>query len=203
MINIQNISAIAVLPLLLLVAACDDGGETRRVQADVGYGVDVGGDREFDRGCQGAEGCNAGELCVADGANADYGNCVAQCSIEDGDVCPVGERCAHVIDAQGERAAACVPGKVASQDTWQRCDSRDACSGNEDCLHLDDVLGARCVPACNPDGSCERPGDACALHWSGPNGDESGCVQSCSADSECDIGWRCEQGASVAGLCVR
>lgn len=200
MITVQNISALAVLPLLILAIGCDDGGDARRVHADVGYGADVGDDG---LGCQGAEGCRAEELCVADGANPSHGRCVAQCSIEDGDVCPVGERCANVIDARGERAAACVPGEVPSQGTWQRCDSRDACGGNEDCLYLDDVLGARCVPSCNPDGSCERAGDECALHWEGSNGAESGCVRSCTTNSECAAGWRCEQGASVAGLCVR
>lgn len=199
MTTIQKISAPAALALLLLVAGCDDGGESRRIQADVGYQADVG----VESGCLGAEDCRAGELCVADGVNENYGSCVAQCSIEDGDVCPVGERCAHVIDAQGERAAACVLGTVTSQDTWAACDSRDACAANEDCLQLDDVLGARCVPSCSPDGSCERPGDACALHWEGEDGPESGCVQRCSSTLDCEPGWRCEQDASVAGLCVR
>lgn len=197
---LHRLTLAGTLASLVFLVACDEGADTRRVQADVGYNADVGAEI----GCHGPEDCAAGELCVASNTGDRVaGECVAQCSIEAGDVCPVGERCAPVIDAQGSRAAACVPGVVASQDTWQRCDSREACGTGEDCLYLDDVLGARCVPSCNPDQSCRNAGDVCALHWEGPNGQESGCVRSCESDEACGRGWRCELGASIAGLCVR
>lgn len=186
----------AAMAMSTTLVGCDDASEPQGAPAQ---SADVGVEIE---GCLVDDHCDASEICVAD-AGARRGSCVSGCSLEDGDVCPAGERCAPVVNADGVRAAACVAGAPTSHDAWQRCDDRDACATNESCVHLDDVLGARCVPSCNPDGSCSRPGDACALHWRGDHGDESGCARACAIDADCDRGWRCETGATVPGLCVR
>lgn len=192
----RGLIVLAALAMSTAVAGCDDTSEPHAEltrEADVGVEV---------MGCLVDDHCDVAEICVAD-AGAPRGTCVSSCSLEDDDVCPAGERCAPVIDADGVRASACVAGAPTSYDAWQRCDDGDACGTSESCVYLDGVLGARCVPSCNPDGSCSRAGDACALHWRGEHGDESGCARACALDADCDQGWRCETGASVPGLCVR
>lgn len=197
---LTRISWMFVLGLAVTLAGCDDSGDT---------GADLGesehGAIEIvlpEGGCFDASSCEDSEICVASLGEA-FGQCVSSCSVEDGDVCPRGEYCTRVIDASGARAGACVTGEVVSQDTWQSCDDRASCSVNESCVHLDEALGARCVPSCNPDGTCQRPADQCLLRWEGEHGAENGCAQRCTSGDDCDAGWRCELGATIPGICVR
>lgn len=181
--------------MIALLAACNDAGDANdHVELSV----------ESKSGeCRGPEDCAQDELCVAsDGSSADAA-CVARCSIEDGDVCPVGEYCAKVIGMSGDRAAACIEGTVESQQSWQNCANHDECSEGESCVDLDEVLGARCIPSCDVDDNCANAGDECALHWDGEHGPQSGCVRQCEGDADCAAGWSCTRGESVSGICVR
>lgn len=153
--------------------------------------------------CQGPEDCSADELCVAAQGDEQQASCVAQCSIDQGDVCPEGEYCARVVGMNGHRAAACVEGTVKSHQSWQRCNRPDECNDNENCVALDDVLGARCVPACTADNTCVNQDETCALHWEGEDGAQSGCVQQCATNADCERGWTCQQGSDLTGICVR
>lgn len=154
-------------------------------------------------GCHGPEDCSANELCVAQAGASHKASCVAQCSIDQGDVCPDGEYCARVVGMNGHEAAACVEGSVKSHKSWQRCSHADECNDHENCVALDDTLGARCVPLCTADNACAPEAGSCALHWDGDDGGQSGCVQHCETQQDCEQGWSCEQGEALAGICVR
>lgn len=191
-----RISTLFVLcSVILLISACNDAGETAG-EADMRASVQTAG-------CHGPEDCEESELCVATEAASESATCVARCSIEDGDVCPVGEYCAKVIGMQGDHAAACIEGTVESQQSWQRCTTHDECSDGEGCVDLDEVLGARCIPSCDIDETCVNADEECALHWDGEHGPQSGCVRQCESDLDCGAEWRCMRGASVSGICVR
>lgn len=181
--------------MIVLLAACNDAGDsTSQVESHV----------ESERtGCHGPEECSQDELCVASDDSSANASCVARCSIEDGDVCPVGEYCAKVIGMSGDHAAACIEGTVESQKSWQNCTNHDQCSDGESCVELDEVLGARCIPSCDVDDNCADTNEVCALHWDGEHGAQSGCVRQCEDDEDCAVDWQCRRGADVSGICVR
>lgn len=154
-------------------------------------------------GCHGPEDCSEDELCVAAAEDERQASCVAQCSIEQGDVCPEGEYCARVVGMNGHRSAACVQGTNKSHQSWQTCHRPDECNDNERCVVLDDVLGARCVPSCTADDGCVNAEESCTLHWESDEGSQSGCVQQCASNADCERGWNCQQGADLTGICVR
>lgn len=177
-----------------VILACNDAADEDHARSAQDHGAT--------ESCQGPEDCVDDELCVAP-HDDEAASCVARCSLDDGDVCPVGEYCAAVVGMNGHRDAACVEGHIESQKSWQRCESADACSEDESCVELDPAIGPRCVPACQGDDHCKDSTQRCALHWDGQNGDESGCVQSCERDADCSDGWTCQHGETLSGLCVR
>lgn len=179
-----------------LLVACNDAADDNRGGVTQEQAANDGA-------CRGPEDCDQGELCVAEEEASSHGRCVDRCSLDDGDVCPVGEYCAAVIGMNGHRDAACVEGEAGNSKSWQRCESADACSAHEDCVELDPTVGPRCVPSCHNDEDCEQEGARCALHWDSDDGAESGCVQQCQSNADCDGGWTCQYGDALSGICVR
>lgn len=194
---IARLSALAACTLLL--HACDDGGDTRRAAADVGV---EDASVTFD-GCSANEDCEPGTLCVATSETAEWGECVASCSIAAGDVCPVGERCTAVVDEEGQRNGACMALAPTAHRAWRSCSSTVGCGDGEQCITLDSALGARCVPTCGADGTCQNPSDRCMIQWDSAAGEQSGCGQACLDSRACEPGARCVQTDGDAGLCVR
>lgn len=181
--------------ILSLTAACNDAPDAVP-NADQST-------QNAELGCQGPEDCGADELCVATEGDGQRATCVAQCSVDEGDVCPEGEYCARVVGMSGDEAAACVPGSPKSHQSWQRCSAASECSDSESCVTLDNALGARCVPLCNAQDRCADASLSCSLHWDGVEGPQAGCAQTCETSADCERGWTCKHGTGLAGLCVR
>lgn len=194
---IARFSALAACTLLL--HACDDGGDVRRHASDVSID-DASGAFE---GCSAHEDCEPGTLCVATSDAASSGTCVAACSLEAGDVCPVGERCTAVVDDEGLRHGACMLAPATANRAWRACSASLGCGEGEQCVNLDDALGARCVPSCGQDGTCQNASERCMIQWDGGLGPQSGCAQACRDSRQCEAGARCVQTGGDAGLCVR
>lgn len=191
-----------LLALLATAAACGEGQSpgAELAQADAGLTVDSGQDEE-EGVCWTSGDCVEGQVCIATESGAAQGECALRC--EDGrDICPNNEQCVHVVDADGNDAAACLAASFATTDAWQGCDDDDAvCGSGQRCVSLGLSYGAFCLPDCL-DGDCEVSGGACALSWRQGEERFTSCVHPCVTDADCPGELGCRVLAGV-GVCLQ
>lgn len=191
-----------LLALLATSAACGEGqpADAELAQADAGITVDSG-QGEGEGVCWTSADCAADEVCIATDSGAAQGACASRC--EDGrDVCPDNEQCVHVVDADGNDAAACLAASFATTDAWQGCEGDDAvCGSGQRCVSLGAQHGAYCLPDCLDEG-CQASGGECALSWRQGEDRYESCVHPCASDTDCPGGLSCRVLAGV-GVCLQ
>ena len=131
-------------------------------------------------GCHSPSECSGGQECVAPGASAGCGVCMAGTDCSSDTQCPSGQVCDHAPCVCTSSGRACIPGCKSATD----CGEGQSCSATHHCVPTPCTGATQCPMyfACvfTPDGGqCTR--------------------RTCASDSECLPGW-CVDGACYGWL---